>query len=99
MTMTDSIREIQTRSLDQMKSAQEQIVSYNERIADTVVGALPDWQPPFTEYLPSPTEVVKSYYSFIGELHQANLDFATRITSAWEQGDEPTERASKAKKA
>lgn len=97
MTMLDSIREIQTRSLDQMKSAQEQIASYNERVADTVVNALPDWQPPFSEHLPSPSEVVKSYYSFLDELHQTNFDFATRIANAWEQADD--EPVAKAKKA
>ncbi len=93
MTMLDSIREVQTRSLDQMRSTQEQIVSYNERIADTVTGSLPDFQSPFAQYLPSPTEMVSTYFTFIGEVHEANLDFATRIASAW---DSPSEEPAKA---
>ena len=31
-----------------------------ERIADTVVGALPEWQTPFSEYLPKPAEVART---------------------------------------
>lgn len=100
MTVTDSIREIQTRSLDQMKTAQEQIVSYNERIADTVLSSLPEWQSPLAEYLPSPSEMVKSYYSFLGELHEANFDFATRLATAWEKpGEEPAPAAKSTKKS
>ena len=95
MTMLDTIRDVQTRSLDQVRSTQEQVASYNERVAGTVTGALPNFRPPFARYLPSPTEMVKTYFSFVGELHQANLDFATRITSAWEGTSEPEKAAPK----
>jgi hypothetical protein len=99
MTMLDSIREMQTRSLDQMKTAQEQIVSYNERVADTIIGAMPDWQSPFSEYLPTPSEMVETYFSFLGELHQANFDFANRIAGAWEKPEAAADAAAEAKKA
>jgi hypothetical protein len=87
MTMLDSVREMQTRYLDTVKSTQEQLVSYNERIADTVVGALPDWQSPFSEYLPKPTEVVDTYFGYLGDLYEANKDFATRIAKAWDRAE------------
>lgn len=83
MTMIDTAREMQTRYLDGVKTAQEQIVSYNERIADTVAGALPDWRSPFAEFLPKPAEMVDAYYTFVGELYEANREFTTRIVQAW----------------
>jgi hypothetical protein len=98
MTVLDAINSVQTRSLHRVRSAQDQVASYNERLADTVTDVLPDFRPPFVRHLPSPTEVVKTYFSFIGELHQANLDFATRITSAWE-GSEPEPVKAEPKKA
>ncbi|MGF1598661.1 MAG: hypothetical protein ACFCVK_17325 [Acidimicrobiales bacterium] len=88
MTMIDSIREMQTRSLDGMKSAQEQLVSYNERMADTVLGAMPDWDSPFSQYLPKPSEMVDAYYTFLGELYEANKEFASRVAAAWEKPED-----------
>ena len=83
MTMIDSIRQLQTQYIEGMRSAQEQFVSYNERVADTISGSVPNWSPPFADYLPKPTEVVDAYYSFVGELHETNRDFATRVAQAW----------------
>lgn len=105
MTMLDTAREIQTRYLDSVKSAQEQIVSYNERIADTVVKSLPEWQSPLGEYLPSPAEVVETYYSFVGEIYEANKEFASQIVKAWERpeaaeaAEAPKAKATKSTKA
>lgn len=87
MTMIDSIREAQTRSLEQIRTAQEQVVEFNERIADTMLGVMPDVQSPFSEYLPKPTEVVSAYYDFVGDLQKANADFAMRMAKAWETND------------
>ena len=91
MTMLDTAREMQTRYLDGVKTAQEQIVSYNERIADSVAGSLPDWQSPFAEYLPTPSEVVETYNTFLGELYEANREFTTRIVQAWARTEGDTE--------
>lgn len=88
MTMIDTVRDMQTRYIDGVKTAQEQIVSYNERIADSVSGAVPEWQAPFSEYLPKPAELVDSYYTYLGELYEANKEFATRIVSAWERSED-----------
>ncbi len=88
MTMIDTARDIQTRYLDGVKSAQEQIVSYNERIADSIVGSLPEWQSPFSDYLPKPAEVVETYYTFVGEVYEANKEFASRIVQAWERPED-----------
>lgn len=88
MTMIDTVRELQTRSLEGLKTAQEQVVSYNERVADTVTGAMPAVEAPFGQYLPKPAEMVDAYYSFLGELYEVNKDFASRIVSAWDQGGE-----------
>lgn len=87
MTMLDNVREFQTRYIDGLKSAQDRVVSYNERIADTVTGALPDMQSPFADYLPKPTEVVDTYYSYLGDLMEANKEFATRMAKAWDKAE------------
>ncbi|MFV0523307.1 MAG: hypothetical protein ACK5RL_02285 [Acidimicrobiales bacterium] len=98
MTMLDTIREAQTRSIEQIKTAQEQVISYNERIADTIVGALPAVEAPFGEYLPTPAEMVDAYFSFVGELYAANREFATRMVTAWDKpAEEPKPVAKKSK--
>lgn len=102
MTMLDTAREMQTRYLDSVKTAQEQIVSYNERIADSVVKSLPEWQSPLAEYLPSPAEVVETYYTFVGEMYEANKEFASQIVKAWERPEvveAPKAKAAKSTKA
>lgn len=85
MTMLDNVREYRTRYIDGLKSAQDQVVSYNERIADTVTSAMPDVQAPFADRLPKPTEVVDTYFSYLGDLMEANKDFATRMAKAWDK--------------
>jgi hypothetical protein len=71
-----------------VKTTQEQIVSYNERIADSVSGTMPDWPSPISAYLPRPTELVDAYYGYLGELYEANREFATRIADAWDRSEE-----------
>ncbi len=99
MTMIDTIRDAQTRQIEQIRVAQEQIVEFNERIADTVTGAMPDVRSPFAAYLPTPTEMVTSYFDFMGELHRANAEFALRMTKAWETEDVAQPAGSKADEA
>ncbi len=84
MTMIDTLRDAQTRQIEQIRVAQEQIVEFNERIADSVLGMVPDVRSPFAAYLPSPTEMVSNYYDFMGELQRANGEFALRMAKAWE---------------
>lgn len=85
MTMLDTIREAQTRSIEQMRTAQEQIIEFNERIADTVTGALPDFQSPFAAYLPKSTDLISTYFEFLNNLNQANAEFASRMVKAWDR--------------
>ena len=92
MTMLDTIREAQTRSIEQMKSTQEQIVAFNERVADTMLGSMPEMQSPFADYLPSPVELVDAYFSFMGDLYESNKDFATRIATVWDQSETATKK-------
>ncbi len=99
MTMIDTAKDLQARYLDGVKTAQEQIVSYNERIADSVSGALPEFQAPFSEYLPSPAEVVETYYAFVGEMYEANKEFASRMVAAWERTEDAPAAAKETAKA
>ena len=78
MAVMDSVKEAQTRGLEQMKTVQEQVISFNERIAD---------------YLPKPAEVIDSYFAFMGQMHEANKDFANRLASIWERAEEPAPKA------
>ena len=88
MAVMDTVKEAQDRSLETVKTVQEQVISFNERIADTVLGALPNYQSPFGEYLPKPAEVVDTYYAFVGEVYEANKEFAARIVQAWERPED-----------
>ena len=93
MAVMDSVKEAQTRGLEQMKTVQEQVISFNERIADTVLGALPNYESPFADYFPKPAEVIDSYFAFMGQMHEANKDFANRLASIWERAEEPAPKA------
>ena len=88
MTMLDTMQEAQTRSLEQMRSMQEELAAFNERIADSMLSTLPEMDSPFAEYMPKPTEMVENYFSFLGELHTANKAFASRMASAWERAED-----------
>ena len=96
MAVMDTVKEAQDRSLETVKTVQEQVISFNERIADTVLGALPNYQSPFGEYLPKPADVVENYFAFMGQMHEANKDFASRVASIWERAEEPAKPAAKA---
>ena len=85
--MIETIREAQTRTLEQMRTAHEQVIEFNERIADTVTSALPDFQSPFGEYLPKPTELVNTYFEFLSGVQQANAEFASRLVKAWDRSE------------
>ncbi len=85
MAVMDSIKEAQNRSIEQMKTLQEQVISVNERMADSVMGSMPDFSSPFAQYLPRPAEMVETYFGFMGQLHEANKDFAARIVQVWER--------------
>lgn len=87
VTMIETIREAQTRTLEQMRTAHEQVIEFNERIADTVTSALPDFQSPFGEYLPKPTELVNTYFDFLSGVQQANAEFASRLVKAWDRSE------------
>ena len=88
MAVMDSVKEAQTRSVDQVKTVQEQVISFNERVADTVLGAMPSYESPFADYLPKPAEMVESYFSFMNEMHEANRDFASRLAGIWDRAEE-----------
>lgn len=88
MAVLDSVRDMQDRTLEQMKTAQEQFVSMNERVAEAWLSAAPAVSSPFAEYLPKPTEMIDTCFSFLGRLHEANKDCASRIAAAWERASE-----------
>ncbi|MFT7646269.1 MAG: hypothetical protein ACI8Y4_001003 [Candidatus Poriferisodalaceae bacterium] len=98
MAVMDSVKEAQTRCIDQMKTVQEQVLSFNERIADTVLGAMPNIESPFASYLPKPAEMVENYFAFMGQMHEANKEFASRIASTWERNEAPAAPKAAAKK-
>ena len=98
MPVMDNVKEAQTRSIEQMKTVQEQVISFNERIADTVLGAVPSYESPFADYLPKPADVVESYFGFMNEMHQANRDFASRLATIWDRAEEAPAAKAAAKK-
>ncbi|MCB0991853.1 MAG: hypothetical protein KDB16_12800 [Acidimicrobiales bacterium] len=93
----ETVKDAQTRSIDTVKTVQEQVISFNERIADTVLGAVPSFEAPFGQYLPKPAEVVENYFSFMAMMHEANRDFATRLVGIWnrDEADQPEAEQSK----
>lgn len=91
MAVMDTVKDAQTRSIDTVKTVQEQVISFNERIADTVLGAVPSFEAPFAEYMPKPAEVVENYFSFMQSMHEANREFATRMVGIWNREAEVEE--------
>jgi hypothetical protein len=85
MAVIDTIREAQERSIEGITSAQERLAELNEQVAENVLNAVPSFDNPFAEYLPSPSELVDSYFDFVGKLYEANRAFTERLTKAWER--------------
>lgn len=89
MTLIDTFQDVQTRTMDQLKSAQEQFLGYNEQLAGTVTDSMPEIPelPGPLANLPRPTEIVESYYGFLGELYEANKEFTLRMLAPWDKAD------------
>ncbi len=89
-TVLSTIQDLQTRSLEQLRSTQEQVLSYNEQLAETVVGAMPsmgDLPTPLAS-LPTPVEMAETYFSFVSDLYEANKDFTLRFLAPWQSADD-----------
>ena len=92
MAVMDTVKEAQDRSLETVKTVQEQVISFNERIADTVLGSIPNYDSPFGDYFPKPAEVVESYFGFMNQLQEANHEFANRMVEIWNRDEAATEK-------
>jgi len=53
-------------------------------VAKSLADITPRFENPFADRLPSPSEVVDSYFAFVGRLHEANKAFSQRMAAAWE---------------
>lgn len=89
MTLIDTFQDVQTRSLEQLKSAQDQFLGYNEQLAGTISEAMPEIPelPGPLANLPRPTEIAESYFGFLGELYEANKEFTLRLLAPWDNAD------------
>lgn len=83
--MNDQVIEMQTKGLEQMKSMQAQVADFHERVADSVVSAMPEIPTPFAEYLPTPKAVVSNYFEFMTQVRDANQEFVERVVGAWDR--------------
>ena len=81
--MNQQILDLQTKAIDQMKSMHEQALTMNERLADTMVNMMPDVPAPFAEYMPKPAEMMVNYLDFLGQVGDANREFAKALMNAW----------------
>jgi len=90
MAVIDTIREAQDRSIEELTNAQERLAELNERVAEGISGIVPRFENPFAEYLPSPSQVVESYFDFVGKLYEANKSFSQRVAAAWERPEGST---------
>jgi len=81
--MNQQLVEMQRQTIEQMKTAQDQIVEMNERVAESMMGMVPEMPAPFAEYMPQPTEMVSNYFDFMGELRTANRAFVESMMAAW----------------
>ena len=83
--MNEQLVEMQNKSIEQMKSTQAQIADFHERVADSVVNAMPEIPTPFAEYLPRPKAVVGNYFEFMSQVRAANQEFVERVVGAWDR--------------
>ncbi len=83
--MNEQIVEMQEKGIEQVKAMQDQIADFHDRVADSVVSAMPEVPTPFAEYLPKPKEVVENYFNFVGEIRTANREFVERVVGAWDR--------------
>lgn len=92
MSLNEQMIEMQSQSIEQMKNVQTQVAEFNERIADSMVAALPEVPTPFSDYMPNPTELVANYFDYLGEMRDANRDFMERMVKAWDREPATSEK-------
>ena len=96
--MNEQILDIQSKSIEQMKSLQSQALEMNERVAEAMqrfVPEVPELPGPFAE-LPTPSELVNNYFEYMTQVSEANREFVQNMMAAW--SEEPAKKAP-AKKA
>ena len=94
--MNQQILDMQAKGLEQMKSMQAQALELHERVADAIMGfmpELPELPGPLAE-LPSATEVMNNYFDYMTQVRDANVDFVQSMMAVWA----PEEAAAPAKK-
>lgn len=95
--MNDQVLEMQKQTIEQMKTVQTRIVELNERIAKSIVGAMPEIPVPFADRMPKPAELVSNYFDFLGEIRGANREFALHMIDAWTPAKATAAKATAAK--
>lgn len=89
------------RVIDTVETTQSRMIDVNRTVAENLIGLLPtdrfpsDRLPtvPGLDALPTPTELVDSYFSFADKLNEANHSFSRQLVEAWNVEDSPAEAA------
>jgi len=90
-TILSTVQDVQSKSIEQLRSAQEQVLSYNEQLATTVVDAMPAVPSiPGVDNMPSPVEVTENLFAFWNDLFEANKEFTLGLLAPWNKADEAT---------
>ncbi len=87
-TILSTMQDVQTKSIEQLRSAQEQVLTYNEQLAEQVTDAMPSMPAiPVIENIPGPVEVTENFFGFWNDLFEANKDFTLRLLAPWNKAD------------
>lgn len=90
------------RVIDTVETTQSRVIEVNRVVAENLIGLLPTDRfnvpaVPGLAALPTPTEMVDSYFQFADRLNEANHTFSRRMVEAW-NADEVAEKSEKAAK-
>jgi len=96
--MNQQVLDMQAQTIDQMKAMQTQALEMNSRMAETIMGVMPEMPAPFAEYLPDPVEMTANYFDFMGEMRDANREFMQSWIAAWTPNDKVVKAPAKSAK-
>ncbi len=96
--MNQQVIDMQTKTLEQMKTLQTQALELNERIASSVVAMIPEMPAAAADKLPQPADVIANYFDFVADLQTANREFLRSMMSAWIPTEETAAATAKTSK-
>jgi hypothetical protein len=101
VSVAEQITDAQERVLTEMEAAQKRVIEMNQRVAEAMVGLMPNNEMvklpglPGMDAMPEPTELVDRYFDFTSKMADANRAFYKEMLAVWTPKEEAPAKAPK----